>query len=202
MIRAAAACKTDDEGHALLQTLLDIFIAVAAFFGIFSINAGHLFGSFLGGAQCRDFLLAEEAGISQSPAHQILDENLIDGATSALIIRTVVPRFPVLAGALIEMDAEILQGIDDGVNGAFYIALVVGIFDAQIEEAAALMGQPFINKGTIQVAEMDETRGTWAKACDPGTLGKHSLGEGRFNIGRGFGDRREQKFRQFIVIHR
>ena len=157
-------------------------------------------------------------------ADEGFDERLIDRTALGLVVRTIVAgvcRRAVFtrcavgrasrcaaAGAFIEADAEELQRVDDRIDGAFHIALVVRVFDPQVEGSRravgslALVGQTFIYERPVKVAQVDEAGGGGPQSRDDRAAfcicARRVYG---LVVFRCFIDLRKQQLRQFVVVH-
>ncbi len=148
-------------------------------------------------------LFGAEAGIGQAALHQFLTKSLVDRASTALLVGAVIALFLGLAHhALVKFHAEITQARDDAGDAVLHFPLLVGVLDAQDDPAAALVGQPLVDQGGEQTADVEKAGGAGGKPGDHGPLGQVP---GRIDLCEiflhGFVDVGEQQFRQFIMIH-
>ena len=99
------------------------------------LEVGHLFAlrvEFLGGIEC---------DVGLAGVEELLHILLVDIAALALAVGTLVATE---ADALIELDAEPLEGLDDVLLGSGHKALGVGILNTKDELSAVLTGKEII----------------------------------------------------------
>ena len=82
---------------------------------------------------------------------QLLDILLVDVATLALAVGTLVATE---GHALVELDAEPAERLDDVLLGAGHEAVAVGVFNTEDEVAAMLTGKEIVVQGRAHTANM------------------------------------------------
>ena len=197
----AFASETKDPCFAFGKGFFNFFKGHIAVSCPFSVIAGVCFFGFLLFSHFCKVFFGAEAGIGFSFRNKFFCKNVIKMCSLTLAIRTVIAFFAVDKCAFIKIKSEFFENVDNGFNAAFNSAFCVGIFNSEEENAAALVCKAFIGNCAEKVAEMHKTGGAW---CNSGYLcafGKISFGIACFNLFRGFGNIREQKFRKFLIIH-
>ena len=101
----------------------------------------------------------------------------------------------------VEGQAKGGEGVDDGLNAARDLALLVGVLDAQVEHAARLVSQTLIDECAVEVAEVHEAGRAGTHAGHLGALGQRARRVLRQNVLGGLCDMRKEDFRQTIPIH-
>ena len=144
--------------------------------------AGHCLVGLLLCADGGQLFLAAEAGISQTLFDQLLNEGLIDLTAEALGVGAVSAALTILVDALVEVDAEAVQTVDDGRDTVFLLTLLVGILDTQQENAARLMSAALIDQRCENTADVQEAGGAGGETGDHCAFGQFSLGVDLFTI--------------------
>ena len=76
-----------------------------------------------------------------------------------LPVGAVAAVVPIDGGSLVKGEAEFLEHPDNGFHAAFHRPFEVGVLNAQIKDAAALMSQTLVGDGAEKVAQMHKTGG-------------------------------------------
>ena len=79
-------------------------------------------------------------------------------------------------------NAEAVQTVDDGRDAVFLLALLVGIFDTQQENAARLMSAALVDQRCENAADVQEAGGAGGETGDHCAFGQFSLGVDLFTI--------------------
>ncbi len=136
--------------------------------------------------------------------------DVIDRTALALLIGSVdafVGDFTVLSdhGTFVKMHAVVCERADQSLGSACHFALGVGVLNAQIKDAAALVSKPLADGGGKKPSEMHKAGGAGRKAGHFCSLGQNAGREARFHIlGRFCYTRKEKlgKFGKFLQIHK
>ena len=83
----------------------------------------------------------------------------------ALRIVAVIAYVSVLCHTFIEAYVKEVERAYDSFYSVLNVALVIGVLDPQKEDSAALMSQPLVNKRSIKVAEVYESRRARSEPC-------------------------------------
>lgn len=122
-------------------------------------------------------------------AWQIHDRSLRAGSGGTAILALV----SVFCDAFVKRQAKIPKCLQNQLYAAFYLALFVGILDAQEEHTAGLMRQALIYQRTIQVAQMHKTGRTRTHTSDLCALRQISFRIAGLDLLRCLGDVRKQQ---------
>lgn len=99
-----------------------------------------------------ELLRSGETGVGPAFKQQLDGVGAVDVGPRALVVRPVRARFR----AFVELNLEIGVGADQVLLRALHSAFAVGILNAQIKHAAALMRQPFAYPGRQQASKVHE----------------------------------------------
>ena len=201
ILDGAGRTETQHPGIALIQLLPDVFHGTVTPHGVFSVIAGGFLGSFLLLSNGGKLLLGAEAGISLSFGYKLLGENMVDGGSLALAVGSVKTAVAGVGGAFVKADAVVGQGVNQHFNGAGDFSLGVGIFHAQEQHAAALVGHPLGNHALNQVAKVDKTGGGGGHTGNNGSFGKTTGRESGFQVLGGIGYLGKKQIGKELIIH-
>ena len=201
LFRIALGAQTDDGCFTGVEVRLHFFDRQVAALGEAAVDAGSELLRFLFRADSSDLLFGHEAGIRLAFCDELLGEAAVQRAAVALVVGTVIADLAFLGSAFVEVDPEIVQTVDDGFDCAFHKALVVGVLDAQQEQAAVLVGEALIDERTVQVAQMDEAGRARSKTGHRGACRKVAGGIHRLIVFRGLVDVREKQVCKFLIVH-
>ena len=166
MLWIAHRLQTDDIGLALVEIAVNFLLGKGAALGVLAVIARDLLFGDLPFAEGGKFLLGAEAGVRPAADDEVFDERAVDVRPLPLVVRPVLVFGALDLGALVKADIEVAEGVLHRLHGALDAALLVGVLDAKIQNAAALMGDALVGDGDKQVAEVDEARGRRGKAGD------------------------------------
>ena len=122
-------------------------------------------------------------------------------------VRTVEPLVADLSGfvqnsPLVEVDAVTGKCFNEGFCRTVDLPFIIGIFNAQIKNTAALMCQPFAYNRRKQSSEVNISRGGRCKARYFGTFRQMSGREALFHLFRRFGYvRKKEVCKRRIIRH-
>ena len=84
-----------------------------------------------------------------------LDQLAHGGLVAVELLRLVIGAVrPADLGALVPVDAEPAEAVEDGLQGLGHVALLVGVVDAQDELAAVLAGEQPVEQGRADAADV------------------------------------------------
>ena len=118
-----------------------------------------------------EFLGGVEGDVGLTGIEELAHVLLVDIATLALTVGTVVATE---AYALVELNAEPLEGFDDIVLSAGHEAIGVGILNAEHHVAAVLAGKEIVVEGGAHTTDMKRARRARRKAHANFSFGCHS----------------------------
>ena len=126
-----------------------------------TVIAGRHAGSLLHLAHLVQTLLIAEAVVGVAAFHQLLGVFLKHTHTLALDIGS---HGTADIGTLVPLQSGLLQGLIDDLHGAFYLALLVGILNAQQEAAVIALCHQIGKQRGAQVTHMHVAGGAGGKA--------------------------------------
>jgi len=127
---------------------------------------------------------------------------MVNGSTLTLTVGTVITVVAVDGGAFVEIDAVVLQGVDQHFHSAGNFPLGISIFHPQEKNTAALVSHTLGGQTLHQVAQMDEAGGRRCHTGDNSALGNITKGElflQRFGSVSYIG---KQKVGENLIIHK
>ena len=169
--------------------------------GIFAVIAGGFFVCFLLLTHGCQFFLSGEAGICLSLGNQLLGIYMIDGSSLTLAVRTVSTVVTGVGSTLVKENVVMLQRVNQNFHSAGNFTLGVGIFYAQKQHTAALVGHTFRNHTLNQVAQMDKAGGRGGHTGNHSSFGNITQWETLLQCFRGVCYIGKQKISQCLIIH-
>ena len=197
----AIGFEPDDIRRAGSQLGFDFFHGEIAALCPLAVDAGIRLLGLLLRVDLRDVRFRHEARVGLSFHNQLLGETLVDRAAMALCVIAVVADVAVHRRALVKLNAEEAQRVDDDLDRAFYIAFVIGVLDSEKKFPAGLMRQPFVYERAVEITEVNETG---RARSEPGDLraGRQIAGRVHRLVIRGcLVDMRKQQLREFFIVH-
>ena len=168
---------------------------------ILTVNSGIFLVSGLLLADNLYLLGSHKAGISKSPLGEELCENMVYLLALTLSVGTVAAVVAISSSALVKVNAEVVHSVDDCLNSTLHLTLVVGILYSEVENTIRLVSDTLADNSVIEVAEVNEARGTGSYTGNAGALGELSFGETSVDILGSFLDIGEKKFCKCLKIH-
>ena len=142
--------QTHHIGQTLLNILRNLLISQVPAFGVRGMVAGQGFFAFLPAADFRQVFLGTEAGVGQALLHQAFAKTLINFRPTALLIGAVVSLLLGLVHhALVKFQAEAFQPLHNAGDAVLHLPLFVGVFNAQDNPAAGLMGHALVDQSGV-----------------------------------------------------
>ena len=147
-----------------------------------------------------------EARICPALGDELLCKYMVKLRTLGLLVRAVSTDLDQLATlihpeAFVIGNAVIGERSDQCLHGTLDFTLPVGILNAEVENAAGLMCQTFIDNCLIHAAEVNKTGGAGSETGDLCALGEVARGIACFDFLDCRCDMREQKLCKYFVIH-
>ncbi len=201
ILNAALRAEAHDIGRTLGEFCLNILHRAVTPHGIFAVIAEILLVGLLLRVRRCEFLLRAEARIGHAALHQTLDKGLVNFRALTLTVRTVCTVVALKRCALVKIQTERTEHLDDSAHAALDLALFIGILNAQIEHAARLVRQTLVHQRAVQVTQMHKARRAWPHTGHLCALRQRTFGIARLDVLRCGVDMREQQFRQTVIIH-
>ena len=201
VFNAARRAETDDIALARRNPALNFLQRTVAVLGVLAVIAEVLLVLLLLRAHLRQLLLGAEARIRIAALDELLDKYMIDLRALALAVRTVIAVVAIQCCALVKRQTELLEGIQNQLDTALDFALLVGILNAEIEDAAGLMRQTLVDDRAEQVAQMHKSGRAGRHTGDLCSLRQLTRRIACLNLLRRLRDVREQQLCQTNCIH-
>ena len=181
---------------ALLFNLARVVLVPVAFLDL---------GLFIDCVQGFQLFLCGKDRVSAPLCDELFCINVIDRPALTLAIGAVdalIRDFSVLADhrTFVKPDSVVGKCFDQSFGRTFDFALGVGILNAQIKHAAALVGKPLADGGREEPAEMHKAGRTRRKTGYLGTFRKYPGRVFELHIFRRFGNVREEKLGERFEI--
>ena len=197
----ALAAKTQHKRLARRELPADLIKRHIAVNGPFAVVAEIFLVFRLLLADRRKLVLRAEAWICLTLLDKPFGIRLIDLCALPLSVRPVKAVVPIDGCSLVKRQLIIGKDLQNRLNRAGHLALLVGILDAQIEHAAALVGETLVRDRTEQVAQMHKAGRAGRHARHLCALGQHARRIARLNIGGRRVDAGEQQIGKCGIIH-
>ena len=126
---------------------------------------------------------------------------MVDVRALALAVGTVSAGIAGFGRALVKVDAVVLQGVDEHLDRAGYLALGIGVLHAQKQNAAGLVRHALCHETLHQIAQMDKTGRGRRHTRDDRALGQFARRETLLKLFRRSGNVREKKLCKPCCIH-
>ena len=187
--------------HSSIQLGFDVLQRTVTPDGILTIVAGGLLGGLLLFPHGGQLLFGAEAGIGHTLLHQLFGVHMVDVRPLPLAVGAVFSLVAIHSGALVKLDAIVLQGVNQHLHSPGNLPLGIGILYPQEQHTAALMGHALGGQALHQVAQVDKAGGGGSHAGNDGTLGHVPRGIFCFQLLRRHGDVGKKQLSQFLIIH-
>ena len=201
MRNVAGGTEPEHPGHSRVNLSADLLQGAITPDGVFSVITGGLLGSFLLFPHGGQLFFRAEAGIGHALLHQLFGINVVNVRPLPLIIGAICAAVTVCGGALIKLNAVMLQRFNQHLYRTGNLPLGIGVLHPQEQNAAALMGHTLGGQALDQIAQMDKTGGGGGHAGDDGALGYISGRKFLLQLLRRHGDIGKKKFCQCLLIH-
>ena len=201
ILDGAGGTEPENPGHSGIQLGLNVLHGAIPPHGIFPIVAGGLLVRLLLLPHGGQLLLGAEAGIGHALGDQLFGVDMVDIRPLTLAVGAVGAVVAIHGGALVKVDAVVLQGVNQNLHRAGNLPLGIGVLHPQEQYAAALMGHPLGGQTLHQIAQMDKTRGGGSHPGNHRALGQPPGGIFFFERLRSFCHVGEQKRGQCLIIH-
>ena len=162
----------------------------------------RLFGGLLF-ADGGELLLGAEAGIRLPLPDEPFGVGPIDPLALTLPVGAVGAVVAVGRRALVEGELVVGKDLEDRFDRAGHLAFLVGVLDAQVEDAAALVGEAFVRDRAEEVPKVHEAGGAGGHAGDLRPFGQTArrvvrldFGDGRLLVEAG-----EEQVGKCVVVH-
>ena len=201
ILDGAGGAEAQHPGVARVQLGPDILHGAVAPDGILAIVAGGLLVCLLLFAHGRQFFLCAEAGIGLTLTDKLLGVNVIDGSSLTLTVGAVNAVVAVHGGTFVKVDAVVLQGLNQHLDGAGDLTLGIGVLHPQEQHTAAAVGHTLGGQTLHQVAKMDKAGGGGRHTGNHGAFGNAAGGIFFFQHLRGVCDIGKQELSKCGIIH-
>ena len=148
-----------------------------------------------------ELLFRAKARIGEAFLDELFGNDVIDLGAAALLIRPVSAAFlPEAHDALVGIDAERTQTLDDFGHAVFDLALFVGILDPQQKHAVGCGRVQLGDEGGKQSADMQKAGGTGRKARDAGAVLEAARRKTLLEIVHRLGNAGEQQGSELLIF--
>ena len=126
---------------------------------------------------------------------------MIDLHPLPLSVGPIVAVIPIQGGALVKLQAKVVEHLEDGLHAAGYRALEVGVLNAQVEDPVAQVGQPLVGDGAEQVPQVHKACGAGGNPGDLCPLRQIAGGIAPLQVLRCRGHTAKEALSQIIIVH-
>ena len=140
ILNRTLAAEAEDPGLAFGNLCFDIFNCPITPNGILAVVAEVFLVCFLLLAHSGQFFFGAEAGVSLAFFYQLLGKYMVKAGSLPLTIRAVVAKIASMGCAFVKGDAIVLQSVDENLHRTGNFTLGVGVFHAQKQHTAGLVG--------------------------------------------------------------